>query len=129
MLGGLFRIHSHKQTQETPAHPVRDFKVTHPGASAIPRNTASLFENAFVSTFRDATPRTSWTLQRKIILGEQPPALPDSAAHQGPGCSRLRQELCEGPGTQSRTENPHLCLFSSSTDRNSTTYCSTALLF
>lgn len=74
-----------------PAHPVRNFKVTHPGALAIPRNTASLFENAFVSTFRDVTPRTVWTLQRKIILGEQPPAVPDLAAHQEPGCSRLRQ--------------------------------------
>ena len=128
MLGGLFGIHNHKQTQETPAHPVRDFKVTHPEASAIPRNTVSLFENAFVSIFRDVTPTTVWTLQRKIILGEQPPALPDSAAHQEAGCSRLRQVLCKGPGTQSRTVNPHLCRPPAAQMGNSATYCSTALL-
>lgn len=46
-------MQDHKQTQEAPVHPMRDFKVTDPRASAIPRNTASLFEDAFLSTFRE----------------------------------------------------------------------------
>lgn len=46
-------MHDHKQTQEAPAHPGKDFTVTHPGASAIPRDTASLSENTFLSTFRE----------------------------------------------------------------------------
>lgn len=53
MLGGLFGMHDRKQTQEAPAHPGKDFTVTHPGASAIPRDTASLSENTFLSTFRE----------------------------------------------------------------------------
>lgn len=62
MLGGLFRMQDHKQTSEAPVHSPRDFEVTQPSASAIPRITAHPMK------MQEPALPALWSTSRKIVL-------------------------------------------------------------